>query len=237
MEDINSPKLSGEQTANKLIDKLNSGLFKQLSAHELDVFKQHIANRLKLVQDGPPSNMNESVSDPNYFTNLRPKGRWNEPIEVMVYKNEDGSYNLGLNVYTVSGNGPMAINKLKFADKVIPMDQFTAEHVFDRVNTVYNLNDKSQQELTDFINNIPSQLRAIEVKKGESPLRERLKNMIRKELMGGNEDENALRDRYMQKLQAYKNMKLNRKGEFEIDQARKELIDAAKAYGIDLPAQ
>ena len=131
MEDINSPKLSGEKTANKLIDKLNSGLFKQLSAHELDIFKQHMANRLKLVQDGPTSNMNE--------------------------------------------------NKLSIT--------------------------------------------------------ERVKNMIRKELMGDTEDEEVLRDKYMLKLNMYKNVKKNNRSNFEIDQARKELIDAAKAYGIDLPAQ
>jgi hypothetical protein len=130
MEDINKKKLSGEATANKLVDKLNSGLFKQLSAHELDVFKQHLANRLKLVQDGPPSNMNE--------------------------------------------------NKLFIIEKV--------------------------------------------------------KNMIRKELMG-DRDEEVLRDKYMLKLNMYKNVKKNNRSNFEIDQARKELIDAAKAYGIDLPAQ
>jgi hypothetical protein len=131
MEDINKKKLSGEVTANKLVDKLNSGLFKQLSAHELDVFKQHIANRLKLVQDGPPSNINEN--------------------------------NLSIT--------------------------------------------------------------------------ERLKNMIRKELMGDTEDEEVLRDKYMYKLNAYKNMKKNNRSNFEIDQARKDLVDAAKAYGINLPAQ
>ena len=130
MEDINKKKLSGETTANKLVDKLNSGLFKQLSAHELDVFKQHLANRLKLVQDGPPSNMNENVSS----------------------------------------------------------------------------------------------------------ITERVKNMIRKELMG-DRDEEVLRDKYMWKLNAYKNMKKNNRSNFEIDQARKELVNAAKAYGIDLPAQ
>lgn len=131
MEDINKKKLSGETTANKLVDKLNSGLFKQLSAHELDVFKQHLANRLKLVQDDPPSNINEN--------------------------------NLSIT--------------------------------------------------------------------------ERLKNMIRKELMGDTEDEEVLRDRYMYKLNAYKNMKKNNRSNFEIDQARKDLVDAAKAYGIDLPTQ
>lgn len=237
MEDINKKKLSGEQMANQLADKLASGLFKKLSNHELDVFKQQLANRLRLVQDGPPSNINESVFSSDYFTNLRPEGYWNERIDVTVYKNEDGSYNLGLNVYTVSGNGPMALPKPKFADEAIPLDQFTADHVLKRVNTAYNLSDKSQQELTDFVNSIPSQLRAIEVKKGESPLRERLKDMIRKELMGGNEDETVLKDRYMQKLHTYKNMKLNNRSEFETTQAKKELIDAAKAYGIDLPTK
>jgi hypothetical protein len=130
MDDINKKKLSGETTANKLADKLNSGLFKQLSDHEIDIFKQHLANRLKLVQDGPPSNINEN----NLFTTKR------------------------------------------------------------------------------------------------------LKNMIRKELMGSSEDETVLRDNYMYRLNAYKNMKLNKASEFEIKQAREALITAAKAYGIDLPA-
>ena len=130
MEDINSPKLKGEQVANQLIEKLKSGIFKKLSDHELDVFKQHMANGLKLVQDGPPSNMNENVSS----------------------------------------------------------------------------------------------------------IKERLKTMIRKELMG-DRDEEVLRDKYIWKLNAYKNMKKNNRSNFEIDQARKELVDAAKAYGIDLPAQ
>jgi hypothetical protein len=133
MDDINSKKLSGEQTANQLVDKLNLGLFKQLSDHELDVFKQQLANRLKLVQTGPPSNLYETSNKP-------------------------------------------------------------------------------------------------------SPIKERLKTMIRKELMG-DEDEEAIKDKYMYKLNAYKNMKLNRASDFEITQARKELVDAAKAYGIDLPTQ
>ncbi len=235
MEDINQKKLSGEQMANQLANKLTSGLFKKLSDHELDVFKQQLANRLRLVQDGPPSNINESVFSSDYFTNLRPKGRWNEPIDVMVYKNEDGSYNLGLNVYTVSGNGPMAMSKLKFSDRAIPMDQFTVDHVLNRVDTVYNLTDQTKQELTDFVNGIPSQIRAMEVKKGESPIKERLKDMIRKELMGGNEDEAALRDIYLRKFNVYKNMKKNNRSDFETTQAMEELIDAAKAYGIDLP--
>jgi len=55
--------------------------------------------------------------------------------------------------------------------------------------------------------------------------------------MGDTEGEDVLRDRYMYKLNAYKNMKKNNRGSFEIDQARKELVDAAKAYGIDLPTQ
>ena len=188
MENTNTQKLSGETTANTLVDKLTSGLFKQLSIHELDIFKQQVATRLNLIQDGPPPGLNESVFSPDYFTNLRPKGRWNEPIDVMVYKNEDGSYNLGLNVSTISGNGPMAIKKPRFMDRAIPLDQFTVDHVLNRVDTVYNLTDQTKQELTDFVNGIPSQIRAMEVKKGESPIRERLKDMIRKELMGNNED-------------------------------------------------
>jgi hypothetical protein len=237
MEDINKKKLSGETTANQLADKLTSGIFKQLSNHELDIFKQQLANRLNLVQDGPPSNINESIFSPNYFTNLRPQGSWNEPIEIMVYRNEDGGYDVSLNVYGFTGFGMSRTRNLALGDRSVPLNDFTPEYVLNKIQTVYNLKDSDKQKLTDFINNIPSQLRALEVKKGESPIRERLKDMIRKELMGDNEDEAALRDRYLRKLTVYKNIKKNRGGEFEIDQARKELIDAAKAYGIDLPTK
>jgi len=233
MEDINKKKLSGEQTANKLVEKLTSGIFKQLSIHELDVFKQQLANRLNLVQDGPPSNINESVFDPNFFTNLRPEGRWNERINVMVYKNEDGSYNLGLNVYTVSGNGPMAISKPKFLGSSIPIDQFTVDYVLNKVNTAYNLTDQSKQELTDFVNDIPSQLSAIKVEKGESPLRERLKDMIRKELMGDNEDESNTE--YIKAMDIWKRVKNHpTMSDKEKKTHKQKLLQAAEKAGIEL---
>jgi hypothetical protein len=155
----------------------------------------------------------------------------------MIYKNENGEYDAALNASTFSGQGMARTRRLALGDRAISLDQFTPEYVLNKIQTIYDLTDQDKKELTDFINNIPSQLRAIEVSKGESPLRERLKDMIRKELMGENEDENALRDRYIRKLQIYKNMKKSNRSDFEIDQARKELIDAAKAYGIDLPTK
>jgi len=188
MENTNTKKLSGEATANKLIDKLTSGLFKQLSIHELDIFKQQLSTRLNLTQDGPPPGLNESVFDPNYFTNLRPEGRWNDLIDVMVYKNEEGGYDVSLNVYSSSGRGMAQTRNLALGDKAIPLNDFTPEYALNKIQTVYNLNDENKKELIDFINNIPSQLRALEVGKDKSPIRERLKDMIRKELMGDNED-------------------------------------------------
>ena len=140
-------------------------------------------------------------------------------------------------MYTFDGSGMSQTRRLALGDKAIPLNDFRPDYALNKIQTVYDLKDQDKKELVDFINDIPSQLRAIEVEKGESPLRERLKNMIRKELMGDTEDEEVLRDKYMYKLNAYKNMKKNNRSNFEIDQARKDLVDAAKAYGIDLPAQ
>ena len=237
MEDINSPKLKGEQVANQLIEKLKSGLFKKLSDHELDVFKQHMANGLKLVQDGPPSNINEGVLSPNYWSTIRPKGKWNEEITIDIYKSPEGEYSLGLNVYSISGRGMAATTNLRLGNASIPLDQITPEYIVDEVSKIYNLKDSDKGELINFVNSIPSQIEVLEKKKDNSSITERLKNMIRKELMGDNENEEVLKDKYMFKLNAYKNMKKNNRSNFEIDQARKELVDAAKAYGIDLPAQ
>ena len=237
MEDINKKKLSGEIAANKLVDKLNSGLFKQLSDHELDVFKQHLANRLKLIQDGPPSDINEGVLSPNYWGTLRPEGKWDDNVEINVYKSPEGEYNFGLSIYSTSGYGMAAVKNLRLGLASVPLEQITPEYVIDNVSKIYNLKDSDKQELTNFVNNIPAQIESLKKKKGESSITERLKDMIRKELMGDTEGEDVLRDRYMYKLNAYKNMKKNNRGSFEIDQARKELVDAAKAYGIDLPAQ
>lgn len=230
MEDINSPKLSGEKAADKLVNKLNSGLFKQLSDHELDIFKQQLANRLKLVQDGPATEINESILNPNYFSNLRPEGNWYNQIDIPISKDPDtGEYRLGLDIYGVKGQP-------RVKNRSVSLEEFTPEYIVDEVSEFYDLTDEDVEELTDFVNNIPSELKAIEARKGGSSIKERLKNMIRKELMGGNEDETALRDDYMFKLNAYKNMKKNRASEFETKQAREALVKAAKAYGIDLPA-
>ena len=231
MEDINSPKLSGEKAADKLVNKLNSGLFKQLSDHELDIFKQQLANRLKLVQDGPATEINESILNPNYFSNLRPEGNWYNQIDIPISKDPDtGEYRLGLDIYGTKGQA-------RVKNRFVSLEEFTPEYIVDKVSEVYDLNDEDVEELTDFVNNIPSKLKAIEARKGGSSIKERLKNMIRKELMGGNEDETALRDDYMFKLNAYKNMKKNRASEFETKQAREALVKAAKAYGIDLPTE
>jgi len=234
MEDINSPKLSGEKAADKLADKLNSGLFKQLSSHELDVFKQHLANRLKLVQDGPPSDINESIFSPDYLGRLRPDGDLDDSVEINIYKSPEGKYRGQLAIYSTSGRGMAAIKNLRLSLASIPIEQITPEYVISNVDKYYNLRDSNKKELTDLVNDIPSKIEVLEKKTGDSPIKERLKNMIRKELMGDNKDEEVLRDRYMLKLNMYKNVKKNNRSNFEIDQARKELIDAAKAYGIDI---
>lgn len=235
MEDINSPKLKGEQVANQLIEKLKSGLFKKLSDHELDVFKQHMANGLNLVQDGPPSNMNEGALSPNYWGTLRPEGNWNDEVAIEVYKSPEDEYSLGLNVYSTDGRGMAAVTNLRLGNAAVSLDQITPKYVIGEVSKIYDLKDSDKEELVNFVNNIPSQIETLKKKKGGSSIKERLKTMIRKELMG-DRDEEVLRDKYLYKLNAYKNMKKNNRSNFEIDQARKELVDAAKAYGIDLPA-
>jgi hypothetical protein len=233
MKDTNRKKLSGEKAANQLVDKLTSGIFKKLSDHELDIFKQQLATRLKLIQDGPPSNINEGIFSPNYLTTLRPEGRWSEPVEVMVYKNEDGSYKLGLNVYIVRGNGPMSTRSPKFLGPATPVDQFTVDYVLDKINTAYNLTDQSKKELTDFVNNIPSQLRALEVKKDESPLRERLKDMIRKELMGDNKNESNAE--YIKAMDMWKRVKQHpTMSDEEKETYKQNLLQLAKKAGIEL---
>jgi hypothetical protein len=112
----------------------------------------------RILRGEKPVYKNESIFSPNYVTNVRPKGSFNDLVNVDVYKGDEGGYDLALSVYTVTGNGMSEVRRLKFADRTIPIDQFTAEHVIDRVGTVYKLSDKNQQELTDFVNTIPSKL-------------------------------------------------------------------------------
>jgi hypothetical protein len=111
-------------------------------------------NVARILRGEKPIYKNESVFSSNHITNIRPQGSFNDLVNVDVYKSDEGEYELALSVYTVSGRGMSERHQLKFADRAIPMDQFTAEHVIDRVGTVYNLNDKSKQQLVDFVTKI-----------------------------------------------------------------------------------
>jgi hypothetical protein len=112
----------------------------------------------KSGQEEKPNSKNESMFSPNFVTNLRPKGSYDELVNVNVYKNEEGGYSLSLSVYTTSGFGMAATTQLKFSDQAIPMEQFTADHVIERVGTVYMISKKGEQELRDFVNGIPTSL-------------------------------------------------------------------------------
>ena len=116
--------------------------------------KSNPKNVARILRGEKPIYKNESNFSPNHITNIRPQGSFNDLVNVDVYKSDEGGYELALSVYTVSGNGMSEVHRLKFADRAIPMDQFTAEHVIDRVGTVYNLNDKNQQQLVDFVEKI-----------------------------------------------------------------------------------
>ena len=96
----------------------------------------------------------ENTSGKSFPTNIRPQGSWNELVDVKIAKDEQGEYNLQLFVYSTSGQ----TRQLKLGDRAVPINQFTAEHVIDRVGTVYKLDDADKQELADFADSIPSKL-------------------------------------------------------------------------------
>lgn len=135
-----------------------------MSREEVETYKQKLLQAAKKA--GIKLDLDESIFSPNYFTNVRPKGRWNEEINVMVYNNEEGGYDLALEVRVIDGRGMASTSRLALSDRSVPLDQFTPEYVINKVSEVYNLKDDSKKELTDFVNSVPSLIKDKEIEKG-----------------------------------------------------------------------
>lgn len=135
-----------------------------MSSEEKEQYKQKLLQAAKKA--GIELDLDESIFSPNFFTNVRPKGRWNEEINVMVYTNKEGGYDLALEVRVIDGRGMAATSRLALSDRAVPLEQFTPEYVIDKVDKVYNLKDDSKKELTDFVNSIPSLIKDKEIEKG-----------------------------------------------------------------------
>jgi hypothetical protein len=124
--------------------------------------------------------LRESVFSSNYLTNVRPDGKYNGDIEAMIYKDGNGGYKAALNVYDISGNGPMAISTPKLKDRSRPLDELTIEYVKSKAPNVPEADiAKWLEKIRDVIQ---SKEEASQNNKNQTPLRERIKAIIRKKL-------------------------------------------------------
>lgn len=124
---------------NKILDKANPENVERILRGEEPIYK-------------------ESIFSPNYVTNLRPEGSWNELINVSIYSQEEGGYKARLEVSAATGHGMARRIQPRRITAVKPLEEFTPEYVVGEVENIYNLSDKDRQTLTDFVNSIPSKI-------------------------------------------------------------------------------
>lgn len=124
---------------NKILDKANPENVERILRGEDPIYK-------------------ESIFSPNYVTNLRPEGSWNDLINVMVYSQEEGGYKVSLEIFTSTGHGMTQKIQRRLSTAARPLEEFTPEYVIDQVESIYKLSDKDKQNISNFVNNIPSKI-------------------------------------------------------------------------------
>jgi hypothetical protein len=144
-----------ERIVDSLIDKnVFSYKIKKINISEMlrEIKKEYIdeASRLQKLA----GIVKEEV---NYVTNIRPEGSLGDIINVLVY-NDNGNTLLSLEVYSSTGRGMAQINQLRKRTSAQPMEDFTSDYVLGQMGKVYDLGDKTKQDITQFINSIPSRL-------------------------------------------------------------------------------
>jgi hypothetical protein len=137
---------------------------------------------VKLTHFDVPENLvKESVFSSNYVSNVRPDGKYNEDIEATIYKDGNGGYNISLNTYSASGNGPMATRTLRTSTNAIPLDQFTATFIKNKAINIPD--DDIERFLTKIRDRIQEkEIESQDVNENRQPLRERIKSIIRRKL-------------------------------------------------------
>lgn len=122
----------------------------------------------------------ESVFSPNYITNVRPDGDLNGYLNVDIYKNPNGGYDVSLSIYDIQGDGPMSTSKPLYRGAAIPLEQINIEYIKDKVSGL------PDEQVNKFIEKIKNKIQEKETQGSENlqekPLRERIKNVIRKKL-------------------------------------------------------
>jgi hypothetical protein len=166
-------------------------------------------------------NVDENLN-PNYLTNVYAKEPIGDNLGATVYKDGKGGYVVSLELYRTTGRGMAQNRTTALSTAAVPLEQFTSEYIISQLNDKVNIDQDWTTSIDGLIKDVNSEI----VKK--SSLKERIKDMIREELMGDN-DERELRQKYLMMLDMYKKAPQHIK-----DELKPKVEKAAEMLGITL---
>ena len=174
-----------------------------------------------LAADRMQGNVDENLN-PNYVSNVYAKEPIGDSLGATIYKDGKGGYVVSLELYSTRGRGMAQTREMSFSTAAVPLEKFTSDYIINQLNNRVNIDQDwttSIDQLVDDVNNKVNE---------KSSLRERVKDMIREELMGDN-DERELRQKYLMMLDMYKKAPQHIK-----DELKPKVEKAAEMLGITL---
>jgi hypothetical protein len=230
MSNIKHTKLLSED-ANQNAERQVTVVFQEILNSFPDYFTTPIEkSKLKLAistafVDLAADRMQENVDEnlnPNYVSNVWAKEPIGDTLGATIYKDGKGGYVVSLELYNTSGRGMAQTRTTSLSTAAVPLEQFTSGYIINQLNDRVNIDQDWTtiiDQLVDDVNNKVNE---------KSSLRERIKDMIREELMGDN-DERELRQKYLMMLDMYKKAPQHIK-----DELKPKVEKAAEMLGITL---
>jgi hypothetical protein len=174
-----------------------------------------------LAADRMQGNIDENLN-PNYVSNVYAREPIGDSLGATIYKDGKGGYVVSLELYSTRGRGMAQTREMSFSTAAVPLEQFTSGYIINQLNDRVNIDQDWTTSIDQLVDDVTSKINE------KSSLRERVKDMIREELMGDN-DERELRQKYLMMLDMYKKAPQHIK-----DELKPKVEKAAEMLGITL---
>jgi len=174
-----------------------------------------------LAADRMQGNVDENLN-PNYVSNVYAREPIGDSLGATIYKDGKGGYVVSLELYRTSGRGMAQTRETSLSTAAVPLEQFTSDYIINQLNDRVNIDQDWTTSIDQLVDDVTNKINE------KSSLRERVKDMIREELMGDN-DERELRQKYLMMLDMYKKAPQHIK-----DELKPKVEKAAEMLGITL---
>jgi hypothetical protein len=230
MSNIKNTKLLSED-ANQNAERQVAVVFQEILNSFPDYFNTPIEkSKLKLAISTAfvdlaagrmQGNVNENLN-PNYVSNVYARPPIGDSLGATIYKDGKGGYVVSLELYSTRGRGMAQTRDMTLSTAAVPLGQFTSDYIIDQLSDRVNIDQDWTTSIDQLVNDVNNKVDE------KSSLRERIKDMIREELMGDN-DERELRQKYLMMLDMYKKAPQHIK-----DELKPKVEKAAEMLGITL---